>query len=175
MDTLTAICSRISTRAFTGEKIKDEDLEIIINAAKAAPVGRKKYETLRLTVIKDKKFLEKISDFVDMKTPERPEAPFYNAPALIVVSTNLNSGEGIEYANAGCMIENMALAARALGIASVYLWAFIGKMNKELISALGLPEGYRPISSLAVGYPREPLRVFDKPQHDLTVNYINEK
>ena len=46
----------------------------------------------------------------------------FGAPTMIIVSSKPAMIPGIEYANAACVIENMAISATALGIANV-VWA----------------------------------------------------
>jgi nitroreductase len=52
------------------------------------------------------------------------------------------------------MIENMLLAATDRNIGSVYLWSAIMaiQLDSELYQYLDLPDGFFPISSLALGY-----------------------
>ena len=51
MNTLDAILSRKSTRAYTGERIPQEALENILKAAFASPIAMAQYESLHITVI----------------------------------------------------------------------------------------------------------------------------
>ncbi len=95
--------------------------------------------------------------------------PLYRAPTFLVVSGkeyppfdlggNKIPQPCLEYANAGCIIENMTLMATYMGIGSVYitgaLYAFT--LDKDLMKQLDLPEGFRPVSGLALGYSQKPL------------------
>lgn len=175
MDAIKAIYSRYSERNFDESKtVSDNDLQTVLNAGMTAPVGRKRYDTLRLTVIRDTALLDEITQRAGMATPERPKSPFYGAKTLIVVSSTLYSADHIEVANAACIIENMAVAATALGLSSVYLWAVIKviKEHNDLLFKLRLPEGYVPLSSLAVGYAMNPPAESDLPRHTLPVDYV---
>lgn len=51
MNTMETICSRKSVRTYTGEQITEEQLNTILKAANAAPVGMGQYEGVHLTVI----------------------------------------------------------------------------------------------------------------------------
>nr|WP_271716067.1 nitroreductase family protein [Anaeromicropila herbilytica] len=59
-----------------------------------------------------------------------------------------------EFANAACIIENMLLAATDQNIGSVYLWgvAMALQLYSELFQELDLPDGFIPVSGLALGY-----------------------
>ena len=60
----------------------------------------------------------------------------------------------IEYTNAGCVIQNMMLAATDLGIDNIYLWMSMYGINEspEIMQRLGFPEGYTCVGTMALGY-----------------------
>ena len=58
MNTMEAICSRKSVRSYTGENITQAELEQLLKAAYAAPVGMKAYDTLILTVVTNQAFMD---------------------------------------------------------------------------------------------------------------------
>ena len=160
METLKAIAMRKSTRAFKPEQISDEDLDIILGAGCAAPVGMGAYETIHLTVLQNQDLMEQINS-ATAEAFEKPDLkPLYGAPTLVIVSSKKHSRiPNIEYANAACIIENMLLAATDLGLGSVFLWGFIGPLNAspDILNKLDIPEGFTPVSGVALGYPAEPL------------------
>lgn len=174
MDAIKAIFSRQSTKDFDGKQIPDADLDTVLKCGMTAPVGMKRYDTLHLTVVQDKALLDRITYLADMKTPERPFAPLYKAPTVIVVSSKFERTDSIEYANVACVIENMAIAATALGIGSVYLWGVIRviKTHAELLDKLALPQDFVPVSILALGYPTQPLAEHDFPRHQIETSFI---
>jgi len=174
MDTIQAIFSRVSTKDFASGQISDCDLKTILDCGMSAPVGRRRYDTLHLTVLQNKVLLDEISAVCDMKTPERPFAPLYQAPTVILVSAKIERTDHIEYANVGCVMENMAIAASALGLGSVYLWGFVQiiKDNSAIIAKLKLPQDFVPISALAVGYATEKPEICKLPRHEIAVNKI---
>ncbi|MCC8106394.1 MAG: nitroreductase family protein [Clostridiales bacterium] len=73
MDTLNTIFSRKSIRTYTGEAVSPEQEALILKAANAAPVGMGQYDTVHLTVIKNKELLSEIDS---------------TAAALMVTSNN---------------------------------------------------------------------------------------
>ena len=59
---------------------------------------------------------------------------------------------------ASCALMAMQLEATALGLASAFCsWTRGLSFQRELVSLLGVPEGYKPFTSLVVGNPVAPL------------------
>lgn len=176
MDFFKTIYSRQTIRDFDdGQTPLPEDITMILRSAMAAPVGRSRYEDLHLTVITDKEWLKEMSDVVNAIQPSsRPNYPFYKAPTLILISSKLAENPAIEYANAGCVVENMALAARALDLGSVILWSFVEhlKNSPELLAKLDLPKGAVPIIGLGIGYPAVHQETLSRPRHMISINKI---
>ena len=175
MEMIKTIKMRKSTRGYKTEQIKDESLNLILNAGYAAPVGMGAYDSVHITVIQNFALLDKITK-VTANTFGNPKMkPFCGAPTLIIVSGKTNEkAPNIEVANACCIIENMALAATDINICSVYLWAFISSFSadKELLKNLDLPKGFKPISGIALGYPIELLTKWKRLKHNIKINII---
>ena len=160
METLKTIALRKSTRKYKSEQISDKELEIIINAGCAAPVGMGDYKSLQITVIQNAELLDKIAKAAALIMGNPNITPLYGAPTLVIITTKPNEKvPGIEYASTSCIAENMALAATDLGLGSVYLLSILlpFKADKELLLELNLPDGFIPVCSIALGYPTEPL------------------
>lgn len=160
MDFNSILALRRSTRSYQpGVKISREDIDAILLAGSSAPVGKADYESLRLTVIQNPALLGRI-DAATAKAFGNPELhPIYGASTLILVSGREGIIPNIEYANTGCIMENMHLKATELGHASIYLWSVTRGINADqvILADLKLPEGFRALSALAVGVPGEPL------------------
>jgi len=174
METLKAIAKRKSTRAFSPEKqVEKADLDIILAAGCAAPVGAADYPSIHLTVIQDKAILAKISKAVQAAFKIDRDV-LYGAPVLVIVSSSEPKFPNIQYANAGCIIENMLLAATDLGIDNIYLWGPVNAITKspELLKELNIPEGFTPISAAALGYAAESNSAEKKMEITLSVNYV---
>lgn len=152
---------RCSTRGFTAEKVSDEDVKKIVDAAQLAPLAMGDNKTSHLTVIRDPELMEEIRAACMLKKKDgTPHDPFYGATTLIVFSATDISEDNIEFCNAGCVIENMCLAATDLGLASCYIWGCLKKIKKnpEAVSKLKLPEGYEIYSAFVCGYPVEEIK-----------------
>lgn len=146
MELFEAIEKRFSNRKFLDKQIKDDDLRKILKAGMQAPVGRGKYEDMRITVIQNQELLDKITNLEERSV-------FYNAPTLIIISAR-DDGHGLDKENSACVAENMLLAATALGLGSIYLNLVIGliKEHKIVLDKLNLPEGFVPVVGVGLGY-----------------------
>lgn len=156
-DTLFA---RHSCRSYQAQPIEERQLGMLLEAANAAPIGRKKYENVQLTVIRDKALLDEITQNA-RKVLGDPEAdPLYGAPVMILVSVRESEGQiaPVSIANAACVVESMHLAAADLGLGSCYLWGVVQTMLQsfDLLYKLELQEGFWPVSALAAGLEKEP-------------------
>ena len=162
---------RRSTRAFTSEQVTEEQLQQVLDAAQLAPIAGGAYSMSHLTVVQDEALLDQIR--TNCSFQKKHLDPLYGAPTLIVVSATGPSDDCIEYSNVACAIENMTLAATDLGLGSVYLWGFLRKLRNqpELLDALQLPDGYTPLSAMALGHPAEPSEPRE-PKPNIGVNRI---
>lgn len=166
MELFEAMAKRRSTRAYTGEGVSAAEVEKVVWAADAAPVGGGHYEKLHLTVVTDGVVLGKMRATA-MGGGKGGADPFYGAPAVVLVSAKAGGGgiTPLDAANAACLVENMHLAATGLGLGSVYIWGAIGRMNEDagLLKGLGIPEGFLLVSALAFGHAADgefPARAF---------------
>ncbi|MCL2474607.1 MAG: nitroreductase family protein [Chloroflexi bacterium] len=171
MDTFKTIATRKSTRGFRDTQIDENDLIKILAAGGSAPIAMGAYETMHITVVQNKERLEKISALVAASFNRPNMQPFYDAPTLIIIAGKKGAhGMAVEELNAGCIAENMLLAATELGLGSVFVLGTIAafKTDPLLIRSLNIPEGYTPICSIIVGYAKEGI----KKQNDM-FNKIN--
>lgn len=156
MNTMEAICSRRSVRTYTGEQVTSEELNTILKAAYAAPVGMGRYDSVHLTVITSTELLGKI-DAAGAAMFGKPDMhPLYGAPMLILVSATLPDAEGMKnvtYSNAASIVQNMALAATELGVGACHIWgATMALLNApDVLASLRLPAGFTPCCALALG------------------------
>ena len=174
MNTLEVIAKRTSTRAYKPEQISDEALDTILKAGMAAPVGSGQYDSLHLTVIQNRELLNEIGDKVTelvQKMLGKKLNKNFGAPTMIVVSARLGHMPEIEYANAACVLENMALAATYLEINNI-IWggaAAVVSQDEPLRVRLEIPKGFNPVLCASFGYGavEEPAKV-----HTISVNRI---
>lgn len=181
-EVLKAIKSRRSIRKYRSEQIKQEELEMIIEAGIYAPSGHN-LQPWRFTVVQDRKVIEHINDISKklMATMEiewikniglDPDVDItYKAPTLIIVSGK----KDVPSSKIDCCaaVENMLLAAESLNIGSVWMgFAIFGIQTPGEVEKLDVPEGYEPYYAFVLGYKEQDLQP-DVPSRNYdVVNYI---
>jgi len=151
MELYEGLLSRRSIRKYTGEKISDRDIELIIKAGMYAPSANNK-RPWHFIVVDDREVIEKI-----MKA--HPYAAMLkNASHAIVVCGDLKKQNAPGYYLLDCSAatQNILLAAHALGYGAVWLGV---EPREERIKAISeifkLPPDIRPVSVISVGVPAE--------------------
>lgn len=176
MEFREVLLRRQSCRSYQKTPVEARALGTVLEAGNAAPVGRRLYENIQLTVVRDPALLAAITENFQKRTGETQRDPLYGAPCLIVVSVREQQGQlrPVDVANAACVVENMHLAATDLGLGSCYLWGVVQTMSQSLdiMYKLGLQEGFWPVSAVAVGHSRTPLEKREVPLKKLVTNFI---
>lgn len=164
-EVLNTIKERRSVRVFKDEQIKDEDLQEVLEAGLYAPSAINQ-QSWHFTVIQNGKALENFTqtaketflksgvDQLKAMANNEKYKVFYNAPTAIIISGDTKAAN--PEADCSAATENMLLAAKALGLGTCWIgsmpYIFGDGNNEALKSELGIPEGYTPINSIAIGY-----------------------
>jgi nitroreductase len=153
MDILKVIENRRTIRLFKQTPIVDELLIEFVEAGRCAPSGAN-CQPLEHVVINDEQILDEVFNqlaWAGYIKPKRTPPVGLRPVAYIIVLVNTNiSSDGV--ADAAAAIENILLAAWAVGIGSCW----IGSVKRqELRKILTLPENYKIDSVIALGYPAE--------------------
>ncbi len=174
MNTLEAIAKRKSTRNYKPQQLSEEVLQTILKAAFAAPVAMANYSSLHITVVQSREYLDRVNAVTEealFKITGQRENHDYGAKTLILISSTPVHRPGTEYTNVGIVMENMVLAATDLGIDSVILGAAPAAVAQDasLVRELGIPDGYKPMLGVFLGYGAEetPVR-----EHIISVNRV---
>ena len=173
MELRETIAKRYSCRSYAPEQISEEDLNFILQAGNAAPVGMGKFETVKFTVIQNRELLDRI-DTEGSKFFGDPQAhPLYGAPTLILVSVKADEAE-VGMCNASCIIENMTLAATDLGLGSCYIRGNIVAIrdNEEICRQMKVPTGFMPAGALAVGHTEDEKIARKATMEKIAVEYV---
>lgn len=151
---IQAILSRRSVREFTDRRIADEDLALIAKCAVNAPSARNQ-QKWHFTVVHDSKAISSLAKAVGAGDGYC----FYSPDALIIASAARDYTFGTQ--DCACALENIFLAAHALGIGSVWINQLCGTSDEKLIrkelDALGVPADDVVYGVAALGYPAENL------------------
>ena len=156
--TIEAILSRRSVRSFTKQPISKEDLETIVQCGIYAPSARNR-QNWHFTVITNPELIEEMHQMTQKGMEVRGlkvdanEHTFYHAPVVIVVSSLI---EGFSELNAGCAIENMAIAAKSLGIDSCIIgqtrFMYTQTNQVDVNRLIKIPMDYEHDCTICFGY-----------------------
>ena len=157
MNVLQAMLARRSCRDFTAEPVTEKEIEQLLLAANAAPVGMARFDAIALSVIQDPALLSGIEGAACAAAPEAANKhPLYHAPAGILVSVKQEEGRTGEMhrMSAACVMENILLEAAELGLGSVYLMGVMAALSQDaaLCAAAKVPAGFVPVAMAAVGH-----------------------
>jgi len=181
-EVLRAIKSRRSSRAFKPEQIKQEEVDLMIEAGIYAPSGHNS-QPWHFTVIQNREVMNDINN-VSKQVMSKMEIDWikkaglnpnfditYNAPTLIVVSGRKDALTWKTDCDAA--IQNILIAAESLNIGSVWLgFLTFGFTVEGEAEKIGVPEGYEVVYGVALGYkPENRKSIAPKRNYDV-VNYI---
>lgn len=196
MDFDSLMTKRCSCRMFTEEPVSEEDLKELIKAANQAPVGSARYMDLHLTVVRDRKILDELSEALRVRRVERkkemdaivatvdaqkddrmPGDPFYGAPLVIFIShIKQDLQPYIEWCNVMNVAMFIHLKATEMGLGSCFGWGVLEseRMYPEYDhnDLLQLPDGYEPLIAIVVGHPRRERAARSLQENRFTMNYL---
>lgn len=162
-ETLRIIKQRRSIRDFKDEQIKDEELQVILEAGLYAPNAGD--QAWHFTAVQNRELLNKLNicakeaarqiggHLGELGNDEKFNC-LYEAPTLIIVSGE----EGSICPEVDCAIaaQNLLIAAESMGIGSCWIFfvtlAFNSSQADELQNELKIPHGYKPYYAAVFGY-----------------------
>ena len=146
---LDLLLTRRSVRAYKPDPVPTALLEEVLRAGTYAPTGGGRQSPV-LVAVTDKAARDEISR-LNAAVMGRDTDPYYGAPVLVLALADPASST---------WVENMMLAAHALGLGSVWVHRereiFDSEAGKALLRAWGLPETLRGVGSIALGYASGP-------------------
>jgi nitroreductase len=154
MDTLEAITTRQSIRAFTDQDVSNDLVLTLLEVMIASPSAGNK-QPWRIYVVRDEKVKRKLAigagdqDFI-MEVP------------VVFVICRVPEESAARYRDRGrtfysiqdtaAMTQNLLIAANALGLGTCWIGAF---NDSAIAAALECPSGVLPVAIVPVGYPDE--------------------
>ncbi|EFL49966.1 nitroreductase [Solidesulfovibrio fructosivorans JJ]] len=158
MDLFEAIHTRRSIRAFTDAPVSETDMDAILRAAMAAPSAGNE-QPWHFVAITDREVLDAIPSV-------HPYAAMVKtAPLAIVVAAEhaLEKYPGNWVLDCSAAVENLMLAARGLGIGSVWCGLYPQADRMEgMATLLGLPEGVSAHALVVLGHPSPDFKRVDR-------------
>ena len=176
IDFFSVLNRRRSVRAYREAQLQEDALQTILEAGRTAPSGGNSCST-HMLVLQNPDILEKLralveQEFSKMEVDEQTYpsirnsvnaskkggyAFFYHAPTLIVTANRIGYGNAM--ADTACVLENMMLAATALGVGSCWInqlrWLNGNEAIRAFLSPLGLGADEIVCGGLALGYPAD--------------------
>jgi len=163
LDLFEAIKNRRSIRAYTRENVTEEEVEKLIDAARWAPSAGN-IQPWKFVIVRDVRIKQKLA-IAALNQTFIEEAPV----VIVVCADEAQSSWG--YGSRGvalyCIqdtaaaIQNILLAAHALGLGACWIGAFQEGLVKKAVNA---PLNIRPVAIIPIGHaaekPRAPSRRF---------------
>lgn len=189
MDFWEVLRERRSSRRFKKLPVEEEKISLILEAGNQAPSPANRQPWLFI-VIRNRQVKERIRDLAAKTRQEWAEASGWNwlrkydveylveVPVMICVAGDPTRGgadqfipgRGESYAHAcAAAVENMLLAAQALGLSGVWFTLFA---KEELANILGLEPQYDPIALVCLGYNDDPTPQPEKRDYREKVRYL---
>lgn len=151
-ETMQTMLRRRSCRSYTGEQIREADLEQILLAGTYAASGMGR-QAAKIVVVQDPETREQLRK-MNAAIMGVDSDPFYGAPTVCVILADPEVRTWNE--DGSLVIGNMMLAAESVGAASCWIHRaqqeFDSPEGKALLKKWGIPERYRGVGHCILGY-----------------------
>ena len=150
---LQNILTRRSVRAYKQDPVPEELLDKVLEAGTYAPTGMGRQSPV-IVAVKNKPTRDKLMK-MNAAVMGTDNDPYYGAPVIVLVLADKAANTRVQ--DASCVLENMMLAAHALGLASVWVnrekEMFESAEGKALLQKWGLIAPLEGVGAIALGYP----------------------
>ena len=150
---LELIKTRRSCRRYRPVQIEDRELAAVLEAGTFAPTSMGRQDPW-IVAVQRPDLLDRLAR-MNAEIMGSKGNPYYDAPTVVLVFAPADSRNAVQ--DASCVLENMMLAAHALGLGSCWIHReremFATEEGKQLMEEWGLPEGLMGIGALSLGYP----------------------
>ena len=155
-DLLDLIKTRRSVRAYKADPVPADLLDAVLEAGTYAPTGGG-HQSPVIVAVTSPEARERMRQ-LNAAVMGKDTDPYYGAPVIAVVLADGERGTFVE--DGSCVLENLMLAAHALGLSSCWIHRereiFDGEEGKALLKEWGLPETLRGVGAIALGYAAGP-------------------
>ena len=146
MDTMEAILTRRSIRAYKPDAVPADVLARVLEAGTYAPSAMGA-QSATIVAVETKAYRDRLAK-LNAAVIGKDVDPYYGAPVIVLALADPAIGPWVE--DASCALENMMLAAASLGVGSTWVMYFIPEAVREEFS---LPPNLEPTAILLLGYP----------------------
>ncbi len=151
-ETLLDLKTRRSCRKYKKEQIKEEELQLILEAGTYAPTGIGA-QCPKIVVLQDKETIQYVSK-LNATVMGTTSDPFYGAPTVVVVLAERSRKTYVDDGN--MVIANLLNAAHAVGVDSCYIYrareVFDSEEGKDLLEKWSIHGDYEGIGNVILGY-----------------------
>lgn len=165
---LETIMTRTSVRDYKSQPVSRDTLQILINAGLQAPSAMNKQDW-EVRVVDNQTTLNELSDLMlqtemgkGMAGRLNGKNAFQNAPAVFFIASEKADGNGPSWSavDAALLSENIMLAAKSMGLGTVYQAAPSAMINSskealEYIKKFGFSDNYELQNIILCGYPEQ--------------------
>jgi nitroreductase len=151
METLEAIGTRRSVRAYTDQPVPQEVIERLLSAAMQAPSACNQ-QPWHFVVVNERGQLDALADVLPFGKMLK------HGPLAIIVCADVPSEvcPGYWVQDCSAATQNLLLAAHSLGLGAVWIGVYpVSERVAALQAVLGLPEQVVPLCTVAIGHPAE--------------------
>ncbi len=160
---LETVCARSSIRAYTPEKLTEEELSALRKAALASPTAMNRQDQRFIFITDPERRMRLEQAIVDgviasgnvdfaERMKSRGGKVTYDAPLVVLICAKPSHFAPVD---AGIAVENIAIAAKSIGLGSVILGMPASAFNRpgaeEVKREFGFPEGYEFQIAISVG------------------------
>jgi nitroreductase len=153
MDAIQAMLTRTSTKKYKSDPVPKEWIEKIVEAGTYAPTGRN-WQSPIILAISNRQVRDELSKLNAKILGAEGSDPFYGAPVVLVVLAAKERNTRVY--DGACVMENLMLAAHALGLGSCWIHrakeTFELPEGKALLENLGIQGEYEGIGNCVIGY-----------------------
>ena len=152
-EALEVLKNRRAIRKFKAEQIREEELQMVLEAGTFAPTGAGT-QGVQIVAVQSPENVAAV-DALNAKVLDNPSAhPYYGAPTILLIfETEACRTHELDGA---AVCTNMLNAAYAVGLGSCWIHRckqmFELEEGKELLRKWGLPETLSGVASIALGY-----------------------
>jgi len=153
--TIQDLKERRSIRSYKAEQIKDEELEMILEAGAYAPTGMGRQSPI-MVAIQDAETIAKLSKMNAEVFGNTDIDPFYGAPTVVVILADPTIPTCVE--DGSLVMSNLMNAAQSIGVASCWIHRakeeFDSEEGKQLLKMWGITGDYIGVGHCILGYAK---------------------
>lgn len=162
MDVEEAMRSRRAVRSYKDEDIPKEKIEEIMDAVRMAPSASNRQDW-RFVFVTEEKKKEELFEKANVQNFVK------NAPIIVAGLTTepdyeMTCGVKVGAVDLSIALDHLTLKAAEEGLGTCWVATFDQEKTKEILE---IPQEYKIIELVTLGYPTEPLERVDKKRKDL--------